>query len=831
MDKKRVFNAAVTAGLSLSMVLTSVPATALAQTDMGASAITQAAETVDIAIVTKDSTQTLACPKDGSLGSTVAAVDLTGIKSFTWTDSNGGIHEFAASALASYIFTESCTLTAVYDEVPEDTIEVTLDMNYPDGSDAQVVATADENGKISAPADPACEGFDFVGWAVNGNTDNMVTSGVAGDMVYTADTTLVAQWVEAPKATAKITYQVTNPADGSYYEIETTADQAGHVAQPADPSAEGFDFVGWAVNGDTDNVFTSGAISSVAWDEDTTFVALWNSIDEVPEDTIEVTLDMNYPDGSDAQVVATADENGKISAPADPACEGFDFVGWAVNGNTDNMVTSGVAGDMVYTADTTLVAQWVEAPKATAKITYQVTNPADGSYYEIETTADQAGHVAQPADPSAEGFDFVGWAVNGDTDNVFTSGAISSVAWDEDTTFVALWAPASEDSVTLTYKVSNPADGSYYEIQATVDEDGHVAKPADPAAEGYEFVGWAIEGTTNIFTSGAIETLTWEKDTTFVAQWAPVADEAPTVTYNVTNPSDGSSYQIVATVDSTGHVSKPADPADEGYVFVGWKMDGTEDVYTSGAISFLTWDEDVSFTAQWVAEPVEEESVEITYDLNFPDGSDAQVVATANEDGFVARPADPTCTGWKFIGWKCINPAGDDLLTSDDVASISWSSDQLLQAQWEKVADPVAETHTVTFDYCLTNTNDLLVEVEDGQPVARPADPTCAGYVFTGWYSDVDRTQLWDFSTPVTSDMTLYANWAEAETPSDPVVPGDDTATPETPQESEEAKAEEAKSEVPETGDATNAVAVTGIGIAGLMAAAASFILRRRNEQ
>ena len=831
MDKKRVFNAAVTAGLSLSMVLTSVPATALAQTDTGASAITQAAETVDIAIVTKDSTQTLACPKNGSLGSTVEAVDLTGIKSFTWTDSNGGIHEFAASALASYIFTESCTLTAVYDEVPEDTIEVTLDMNYPDGSDAQVVATADENGKISAPADPTCEGFDFVGWAVNGNTDNMVTSGVAGDMVYTADTTLVAQWVEAPKATAKITYQVTNPADGSYYEIETTADQAGHVAQPADPSAEGFDFVGWAVNGDTDNVFTSGAISSVAWDEDTTFVALWNSIDEVPEDTIEVTLDMNYPDGSDAQVVATADENGKISAPADPTCEGFDFVGWAVNGNTDNMVTSGVAGDMVYTADTTLVAQWVEAPKATAKITYQVTNPADGSYYEIETTADQAGHVAQPADPSAEGFDFVGWAVNGDTDNVFTSGAISSVAWDEDTTFVALWAPVSEDSVTLTYKVSNPADGSYYEIQATVDEDGHVAKPADPSAEGYEFVGWAIEGTTNIFTSGAIETLTWEKDTTFVAQWAPVADEAPTVTYNVTNPSDGSSYQIVATVDSTGHVSKPADPADEGYVFVGWKMDGTEDVYTSGAISFLTWDEDVSFTAQWVAEPVEEESVEITYDLNFPDGSDAQVVATANEDGFVARPADPTCTGWKFIGWKCINPAGDDLLTSDDVASISWSSDQLLQAQWEKVADPVAETHTVTFDYCLTNTEDLLVEVVDGQPVARPADPTCAGYVFTGWYSDVDRTQLWDFSTPVTSDMTLYANWAEAETPSDPVVPGDDTATPETPQESEEAKAEEAKSNVPETGDATNAVAVTGIGIAGLMAAAASFILRRRNEQ
>ena len=759
MDKKRVFNAAVTAGLSLSMVLTSVPATALAQGE-----------------------------------SVLAKNNLSEAAQYGVWVSNWDTDE----VLYSGDNIKWIAGTTLEDIVPG----IALNITVPEGKTIQWVGA-------------------------NGQPLDLST-------VINGDTFIYVKFVEAeqPATEDSITLVYTD-GEGNMSWSRTPAIEDGALVDDVDaPTLDGYEFIGWNTSPDNSGIgYTASAIND-ATDlvAGQTYYTIWSRVEQ-PADSIEVTLDMNYPDGSDAQVVATADENGKISAPADPTCEGFDFVGWAVNGNTDNMVTSGVAGDMVYTADTTLVAQWVEAPKATAKITYQVTNPADGSYYEIETTADQAGHVAQPADPSAEGFDFVGWAVNGDTDNVFTSGAISSVAWDEDTTFVALWAPVSEDSVTLTYKVSNPADGSYYEIQATVDEDGHVAKPADPAAEGYEFVGWAVEGTTNIFTSGAIETLTWEKDTTFVAQWAPVADEAPTVTYNVTNPSDGSSYQIVATVDSTGHVSKPADPADEGYVFVGWKMDGTEDVYTSGAISFLTWDEDVSFTAQWVAEPVEEESVEITYDLNFPDGSDAQVVATANEDGFVARPADPTCTGWKFIGWKCINPAGDDLLTSDDVASISWSSDQLLQAQWEKVADPVAETHTVTFDYCLTNTNDLLVEVVDGQPVARPADPTCAGYVFTGWYSDVDRTQLWDFSTPVTSDMTLYANWAEAETPSDPVVPGDDTATPETPQESEEAKAEEAKSEVPETGDATNAVAVTGIGIAGLMAAAASFILRRRNEQ
>lgn len=46
----------------------------------------------------------------------------------------------------------------------------------------------------------------------------------------------------------------------------------------------------------------------------------------------------------------------------------------------------------------------------------------------------------------------------------------------------------------------------------------------------------------------------------------------------------------------------------------------------------------------------------------------------------------------------------------------------------------------------------------DGKLV-KPADPTRDGYTFGGWYTDEACTQAYDFSTPVTADLTLYAKW------------------------------------------------------------------------
>ena len=90
-------------------------------------------------------------------------------------------------------------------------------------------------------------------------------------------------------------------------------------------------------------------------------------------------------------------------------------------------------------------------------------------------------------------------------------------------------------------------------------------------------------------------------------------------------------------------------------------------------------------------------------------------------------------------------------------------------------------THTVTFDDCLPTTANTVVEVENGSPVARPTDPACEGWKFLGWYADASLTTPYDFSAPVTGDITLYAKWSK-DAPSisgeeEPQPPADETLT------------------------------------------------------
>lgn len=50
--------------------------------------------------------------------------------------------------------------------------------------------------------------------------------------------------------------------------------------------------------------------------------------------------------------------------------------------------------------------------------------------------------------------------------------------------------------------------------------------------------------------------------------------------------------------------------------------------------------------------------------------------------------------------------------------------------------------------------------VYTANPVAAPAEPTRSGYTFIGWYTDAACTDRYDFGTPVTESMTLYAKWS-----------------------------------------------------------------------
>lgn len=73
-------------------------------------------------------------------------------------------------------------------------------------------------------------------------------------------------------------------------------------------------------------------------------------------------------------------------------------------------------------------------------------------------------------------------------------------------------------------------------------------------------------------------------------------------------------------------------------------------------------------------------------------------------------------------------------------------------------------TYTVTFDANGHGTAPDPQTVEEGGRATRPANPTESGWRFGGWYLEAECVNAFDFSTPITGDITLYAKWTEAGT-------------------------------------------------------------------
>jgi len=73
-----------------------------------------------------------------------------------------------------------------------------------------------------------------------------------------------------------------------------------------------------------------------------------------------------------------------------------------------------------------------------------------------------------------------------------------------------------------------------------------------------------------------------------------------------------------------------------------------------------------------------------------------------------------------------------------------------------------AKKFTVTFN---TDGGSAIsaVEVTEGGKVTKPANPTKAGHVFVNWYSNSAKTTVYNFDTPVTAALTLYAKWEVSE--------------------------------------------------------------------
>ncbi len=142
----------------------------------------------------------------------------------------------------------------------------------------------------------------------------------------------------------------------------------------------------------------------------------------------------------------------------------------------------------------------------------------------------------------------------------------------------------------------------------------------------------------------------------------------------------------------------------------------------------------------------------LTFDLGGGtlDGKTGTIIVEANVGDKINLPGAPTKDGYTFKYWK-----GSEYAAG---AEYTVEGDHEFTAEWEQNA---AVTHTVTFDANGHGTAPAAQTVEDGKTAAKPTDPKASGWTFGGWYTDKECTKAYDFSKPVTEDITLYAKWTK----------------------------------------------------------------------
>ena len=118
-----------------------------------------------------------------------------------------------------------------------------------------------------------------------------------------------------------------------------------------------------------------------------------------------------------------------------------------------------------------------------------------------------------------------------------------------------------------------------------------------------------------------------------------------------------------------------------------------------------------------------------------------------------------------FAKGSQLNVVGDDAFRNCSDVTIYYSDETVKTALMKggvdankiKPANP-----TVTF--VPNGGSDVASQmVANGTAVTKPAAPTRKGYRFKGWYEEIGENEykLFDFSTPIKDNITLYAQWEE----------------------------------------------------------------------
>lgn len=227
--------------------------------------------------------------------------------------------------------------------------------------------------------------------------------------------------------------------------------------------------------------------------------------------------------------------------------------------------------------------------------------------------------------------------------------------------------------------------------------------------------------------------------------------------HTLTFETNGGSAVNPVTVRHGNAVARPADPTKDKYTFIGWYAD-PEFTEEYDFATVLEADKTIYAKFELTSTPIGD--IYVRYDVlhikQLPDGTydlaNAEVehlsakkdttVTAVIKDYRATHHVNVNRTLSKLTGAAIQPYMGVDGKPVYTILSVYYDLD----------------FHTLTFD-TMGGSKIAPETVRHGLTVAKPKDPVNGGYIFDGWYTDKTFRHRYDFSTPLTEDITIYAKW------------------------------------------------------------------------
>lgn len=581
--------------------------------------------------------------------------------------------------------------------------------------------------KLDSKTAPTEAGYTFGGWftteACSGTAWDFDASTVADNV------TLYAKWTAIDYT---LTYNMkshgTQITDSNKYHYGDT------LTKPTDPSETGWTFEGWY----TDDACTS------EWNfkydtvkDNTVLYAKWQ------EKGYKLTYDANGHGIApvDSTVYHYANE---ITKPADPIESGYTFDGWYKEKTCANKwkFKGETGADKFGEADITLYARWIPI-EYTAEFNLNGVTPT--SWTAPSNTYHYEDKIARPSpEPSKEGYAFGGWYKDSSCSDgnewYFQYDTLTSEVLDMTNNKITLYAKWTQNEYNVTYIVN-----------------GHGTPPAQEklhfndiiaSAPSISVAGWTLEGWYT--DPGFASTSKWVFGTggtqitdniTLYANWQ---QNNYTVTYH---DNDRGTTTASATNQHYGDkITKPADPSVTGYTFVGWYRSASCDEGDDWDFrSYTMPEQNLDLYAKW-----KKNEYKVTFDAKGHGTNPAQQTVKYNEKA--AEPTTGNVEGYTLAGWYTDSSFADTAKWNFNTDSVT--QNMTLYAKW------IIETYTVDFNMMGHGTQVSSQTIEYDKKVSKPADPSQAGCIFDGWYSDSACKYRWNFdSDSIKQNTTIYAKW------------------------------------------------------------------------